>query len=356
MNNNPLVTVLMPVYNAAAYLSASIESILNQTFTDFEFLIINDGSTDNSELIIKRYQDSRIRYYKNATNQKLIETLNKGLTLAKGVFIARMDADDIALPERLERQVHLMQKRPDISICGSLALTFSDKGILDKRMLPENPEALKCICFFQCPVLHPATMIRRFDLEQLGMRYNKNYPHAEDLKLWSDAMKQGLLFYNIQTILFHYRYNPHSVSNLYREKQTATSVKILKENIAFYFPAIDITTHSTLIENLQDRLVMDNDFRSFRKVDTFFALLAEQNKGAFDAILFRKILIDKWRLRLLEMEESVLLEAILIFQSKLLSGHKRPFLIKMRTVYHVFRRFIKDVMLFFKKLGFRTFL
>ena len=98
---NPVVTVLMPVYNAEEYLVEAIESVLNQTFRDFEFLIINDGSTDRSEKIIKTFTDERIRYIRNSKNLKIVQTLNKGLALAKGIYIARMDADDISLPLRL---------------------------------------------------------------------------------------------------------------------------------------------------------------------------------------------------------------------------------------------------------------
>ena len=118
------VTVLMPVYNGEMYLREAIDSILHQTFTDFEFLIINDGSTDNSETIILSYDDSRIRYEKNDSNLKLIATLNKGIELAKGKYIVRMDADDISIPDRIEKQVAFLEKNPDVGICGSWFTAF----------------------------------------------------------------------------------------------------------------------------------------------------------------------------------------------------------------------------------------
>ena len=116
MNNLPLITVLMPVYNGEKYLQQAIESILKQTFTDFEFLIINDGSTDNSENIILSYDDSRIRYIKNEENLRLIRTLNKGIELAKGKYIARMDCDDISLPYRFEKQLKEFQNNPHLDM------------------------------------------------------------------------------------------------------------------------------------------------------------------------------------------------------------------------------------------------
>ena len=117
---NPKVTVLMPVYNCEKYLRESIESILNQTFKDFEFLIINDGSSDKSAEIVESYNDNRINFVQNEKNIGLAASLNRGLDIAKGEYIARMDADDISLPERLEKQVRFMETNPQIGICGQL--------------------------------------------------------------------------------------------------------------------------------------------------------------------------------------------------------------------------------------------
>ncbi|MFT5919102.1 MAG: glycosyltransferase involved in cell wall biosynthesis, partial [Granulosicoccus sp.] len=128
MNEIPLVTVLLPVYNAEKFLEQAIRSVLDQTFTEFEFLIINDGSTDRSEEIIVSFNDSRIRYIKNETNLKLIKTLNKGIEFASGKYIARMDADDISLPTRFEQQVALLEKQPEIGVCGTNCIIFTTKG------------------------------------------------------------------------------------------------------------------------------------------------------------------------------------------------------------------------------------
>ena len=127
---HPLVTVLMAVYNGEKYLREAIESILDQTYTNFEFLIINDGSSDRTEEIILSYNDKRIRYIKNEQNLKLIASLNKGLDLAKGEFIARMDADDISLPERLEKQINFLEKHPEIGLLGSWVRTL---GLTNNR-------------------------------------------------------------------------------------------------------------------------------------------------------------------------------------------------------------------------------
>src|SRR5688500_8514963 len=113
ITTQPLVSVLMPVYNAEAYVSEAIQSILQQTYKNFEFLIINDGSTDNSEKLINTFSDSRIRYIRNSENIKLVATLNKGIDLSVGKYLVRMDADDISLPERLQKQVDFMETHPE---------------------------------------------------------------------------------------------------------------------------------------------------------------------------------------------------------------------------------------------------
>ena len=113
---NPTISIILPAYNAEKYLAPAIESILQQSFKDFEFIILNDGSTDNTEKIILSYTDSRIKYIKNEKNLKLIKTLNKGIELAKGKYIARMDADDIALPTMLEECYTFFETHPEYSI------------------------------------------------------------------------------------------------------------------------------------------------------------------------------------------------------------------------------------------------
>src|SRR5690606_13489679 len=126
-----LISVVLPAYNAELYIKEAIDSVLAQTFTNFELIILNDGSTDKTEEIILSYQDSRIVYVKNEHNLGLIGTLNKGMALAKGKYIARMDADDICFPERFEKQVAFLEKNKEYIICGTSAYRFY-KNISDK--------------------------------------------------------------------------------------------------------------------------------------------------------------------------------------------------------------------------------
>ena len=157
--NMPMISVIMPVYNGEKYLCEAIDSILNQTYTDFEFIILNDGSTDKTEEIILSYDDPRIVYVKNETNLQIVKTLNKGIALAKGKYIARMDADDISLPERFEKQLKFMEQYPSIDVCGTWM------RIIDKPKqvwtYPEKHEEIKAQLLFNTPLSHPTLIIKK---------------------------------------------------------------------------------------------------------------------------------------------------------------------------------------------------
>ena len=160
-NKEPIVTVLLPAYNAEKYIRESIDSILDQTFTDFELLIINDGSTDKTEEIILSYNDSRIRYIKNEMNLKLIKSLNKGIDLSRGKYIARMDADDISLPNRLKEQVEFMENHNDISACSSLMYLMTEKNISQWDYYPAKTSIGCTFCsIYRTPLAHPAAFFR----------------------------------------------------------------------------------------------------------------------------------------------------------------------------------------------------
>ena len=151
------MSVIMPVYNGEKYLKEAIDSILNQTFSDFEFIIVNDCSSDNTEDIIKSYKDNRIVYLKNEENSGVATTLNRGLDIAKGEYIARMDADDISLPKRFEKQVDFMDKNKNCIICGSNTELFG--AISGRTYVPLTDSAIRATVIFSSPFTHPTVMI-----------------------------------------------------------------------------------------------------------------------------------------------------------------------------------------------------
>ena len=191
----------MSVYNGEKYLSEAIESVLNQTYKDFEFIIINDGSSDSSLEIIKKYQnqDERIVLI-SRENKGLVASLNEGIEKAKGKYIARMDADDICLSTRFEEQIEYMEKNK-LDLCGSWIETFDERNILNVWKYPETHSDIEFRSFFMCSFAHPSVMIKKIVFDKL--KYENET--AEDYRLWCDILANGYKVGNIQKVLLKYR-------------------------------------------------------------------------------------------------------------------------------------------------------
>lgn len=206
--NKPLISVLLPCYNAEMYVEEAIVSILNQTYTNFELIVINDCSSDGTRDILLKFQkqDSRIILVENEKNLGLVFTLNKGLNLAKGKYIARMDADDISFPERFEKQVDKLESDEDIVICGGGIISFYQNQNLKphKRLYPLDTSSIRAEAVFNTPFAHPCVMMRTSTLIQNNLFYDARYKYSEDYHLW-----QRLIIYgecaNIDDYLLNYR-------------------------------------------------------------------------------------------------------------------------------------------------------
>lgn len=226
---NPRVTVLMPVYNGGKYLREAFESILNQTFTDFEFLVINDGSTDASAEIIESYADTRIRFVQNDANLGLIATLNKGLDLARGEYIARMDQDDISLPERLAKQVAFMESHPEVGVCGTWLMVSSEKkNYIQKYSI--YSEEIKCSMLYYCGVAHPSVIIRKNIILQNHLYYDENYANAEDYELWVRFFNHAQ-FANLPEALLRYHICSTQMSSVYEKEQKRTASRVREKQL-----------------------------------------------------------------------------------------------------------------------------
>jgi glycosyltransferase involved in cell wall biosynthesis len=223
----PKVTVLMPVYNNAIYLHESVSSILNQTYADFELLIIDDGSTDDSLAVIESFQDPRIRLVASGVNEGLVAALNKGIALAQGEYIARMDSDDIALPDRLEKQVSLLDLRPEIGMCGTqLKVMHTDVWFSH----PLEPEPIRCKLLFNCCLNHPTVMFRRALMLELGLWYDAFALHAEDYELWV-RMSRVTKLANIDEPLLLYRIHPDQVTSKHAAANRETADRVLYQQL-----------------------------------------------------------------------------------------------------------------------------
>lgn len=200
-----LVSVVLPAYNAELYLKEAIDSVLAQTFTDFELIILNDGSTDQTESIILSYDDPRIVYVKNEQNLGLIGTLNKGMALAKGKYIARMDADDICFPERFAKQVDFLEQNIEYVICGTSAYRFQN-SILDRKAfnVPINDENIRIRLFFNSSFIHPSVMLRTEVVKVHNLKFSEYFKYAEDYYFWMDLLQYGKGF-NLREKLLYYR-------------------------------------------------------------------------------------------------------------------------------------------------------
>lgn len=199
----PKISVVVSVYNGEKYLKEAIESILNQTEKDFELIIIDDGSFDTTEAIIKSFTDERIKYYKK-NHEGLVSALNFGVQQAQALYIARMDADDIAKLERLEKQLSFMKSK-DLVVCGTYADIIDQAGtVIGNMSYPPNQFQIKLFTLLHNPFIHPSVMIRRDIFEKVG-GYRKFFRHIEDYELWTrivfryktDNLPESLLQYRV---------------------------------------------------------------------------------------------------------------------------------------------------------------
>lgn len=241
--NNLIISVVMSVYNGEKYLSEAIESVLNQTYKDFEFIIINDGSSDNSLEIIKKYQnqDERIGLI-SRENKGLVASLNEGIEKAKGKYIARMDADDICLATRFEEQIEYMEKNK-LDLCGSWIETFDEKNILNVWKYPETHSDIEFRSFFMCSFAHPSVMIKKIVFDKL--KYENET--AEDYRLWCDILANGYKVGNIQKVLLKYRLHNNQLTQT-KSKELMNSAN----NIGLSFSKKINSKISTTIENYID--------------------------------------------------------------------------------------------------------
>lgn len=216
MIDNILISVVLPVYNADKYLESAIDSVLLQTHDNFELIIINDGSSDNSLLILEEYakKDKRIKLI-NRENKGLVASLNEGINTAKGKYIARMDADDISLPNRFEKQIELLESK-NIDICGCHYLLVDEQNNINGLNLTSLSHDM---CFLslasKVPFAHPSIMMRKEFLKENNLLYGQsNYKIAEDFDLWMRMYEKGAKFGNVNDILFRYRILDNSLSKV----------------------------------------------------------------------------------------------------------------------------------------------
>jgi glycosyltransferase involved in cell wall biosynthesis len=233
----PRVSVLMSVYNGERFLINSVESILEQTFPDFEFLIIDDGSTDSTWEILEKYADkeARIILVRNEKNIGLTRSLNKGLALARGEYLARQDADDISLPQRLEMQVKFLDAHPEVSLVGTGMEIIDENGkILALHQPPTDHESIAAELLIKNNSVGHSTVMARLDILKELRGYNERLPYAQDYDLWWRLCRKRKIA-NLPEILVKWRDTPGNISRAHRADQLeyifATSIAAIRESL-----------------------------------------------------------------------------------------------------------------------------
>jgi glycosyltransferase involved in cell wall biosynthesis len=219
--NSPAVSVILPAYNCERYIGRAIQSVLDQTFSDFELIIINDGSTDKTEFAVLSFSDHRIVYQKNETNQGLVYSLNRAIDLAGGKYIARMDADDICRPERLAKQVAFLDNHNEITLVATTIDFINNEEKLtgqwelDRKTI--SPEQIRSKMPSENCIAHPTVMLRSSVLKEF--KYKTSQKNIEDYDLWLRLLNRGHQLAKVDEPLLLYRVHGDSVTSLYLKKR-----------------------------------------------------------------------------------------------------------------------------------------
>jgi len=236
-NNNKSIAVLLPARNAEEYLREAIESILSQTFENFQLIVVDDASTDSTWSIIKRFNDSRIMRIKLAESKGIVNALNVALRASDSEFVARIDADDIARNDRFEKQVEFLRSHPEVGVCGSSIKMIRGGHSCYVRYPECHNEIVSSLMVYKRSICHPTVMMRRSVLNLHQLQYTDNYRHAEDLFLWHE-LAHKTKFHNLREPLLAYRVHTEQVSSRFKEEQTIQTRALLMRSLPNYLPSL----------------------------------------------------------------------------------------------------------------------
>jgi len=269
----PQISIILPTYNRAEYLSDAINSILNQTFDDFELLIIDDGSTDNTASIVEGFSDKRISYFKFATNQGVVAGRNHGIDHAKGKYIALMDSDDISELSRLAEQFHFMEKNLEIGICGTGFTKFNQEDLEVYAIPTDIVRNIRPFGLFSPPLNHPTCMIRKRVLQQYDIRYVEGFRAAEDYYFMLQILKHTKA-HIIPKSLYQYRVHQFNTSIKERIQQIDSCKKVsylaFQDNFGDAFSESEHASIFNLFSNIpiqaKNHSVVEKTIRKFLEI------------------------------------------------------------------------------------------
>jgi glycosyltransferase involved in cell wall biosynthesis len=286
--NNPQVSVIMPVFNSRKYVCEAINSVLNQSFTNFEFLIIDDCSTDDSASLIKEFSDNRIRFYQNEVNLGYIKSLNFLINESKGNFIVRHDNDDFSSKDRILNQIRFLEKNPNYLVCGSNVRVFGNKNAFS--FLPQSDSECRVYLIFNSPFYHPSVCFRRKVFSDLKLFYNSNLMPAEDYDMWIRISDFGKIA-NLPSVEFNLRTHDRNTSSLNVQKQK----RILLELRDKYFSENLKLKIDTNENELLSKLTYSNSFSSIEitELEQLFTKIKISN---FATNILNRADLDFWLL------------------------------------------------------------
>lgn len=242
----PAISIVMPTYNMASYLLESIPSIFNQSFTDFELIIVDDGSTDQTAEVISSFVDSRIVYI--LREHDYIDSMNAGIATAKGEYIVRMDADDLMPEERLMNQFRFMKAHPKVDVCGGGMELFGDTTGHSSPLTEHN--AIAALLLLQNTMVHPSVIMRRTMLDDYiskhGVLYDKTFVYAEDYRLWTCLIMEGYRFANLQEVMVKHRISENAVTSKYTEEMRRAAKRTRNDYLKFAIQQILIVDNGYL--------------------------------------------------------------------------------------------------------------
>lgn len=288
---SPRVSILLPVYNVAQYIEATIDSILKQTFTDFELLILDDCSTDETAIKIKSINDPRIKFIQNPHNLGRAGTDNAGLQHARGEYIAKMDGDDICHRERLAKQVNLLDQRPDVNVVGSWMQNFGASNYLNRY--PEQPTAAQVLTLFTLPTGNPSVMLRASLFRELGMQYDAALRQTEDYDFFARYICE-LRIFNLQQALINYRVPPDVRKKDILSERAFVSDEVRERLLSSWgvpFTARELQVHNTIA-----MLERPNSNVTLAEVDAWLRKLLQYNQEQplFESSALRRGLGERW--------------------------------------------------------------
>lgn len=312
------ITVLMSVYNGEAHLAEAIDSILGQVCQDFELLVFEDGSRDRSQDMLQSYRHPRLRVVSNETNIGLSATLNRGLSQIESKYIARMDADDIADPHRLQRQFEFMESHPEVGICGTWVRYFGR----EKRTWrpPVSDTGIRAKMLFDSPFAHPSVMIRRSVLVDNHLTYSERSRYCQDYRLWTDCAP-FCQFHNIPDILLRYRVHARQSGVTAKQEQQAVAdrvrVSFLEKTLGLNLSPSETETYLTFI-----RAERGISGEVLVEIDTLLQKILNANAScsAFAGDCLARELSRRWA-RVCRRSVAAGKELWSIFRSSTLSGH-----------------------------------